>query len=67
MKKFNLRCATHEQWSHGKEEAIAQRDYEQAPYPVLKSLSQKHASFEADLGAHQTRVERIVAIAEQLK
>lgn len=68
VKKFNLRCATHESWSQGKEEVLNRRDFEQETcFPVVKALSQKHSDFEADLGLHQTRVEDIVAIAEQLK
>uniref|UniRef100_A0A0V0J8M5 Alpha-actinin, sarcomeric n=2 Tax=Schistocephalus solidus TaxID=70667 RepID=A0A0V0J8M5_SCHSO len=66
VKKFNLKCSTHEAWSKGKEAALSQRDYENADLSQLRALSQKHTAFENDLGAHQNRVERIVAIAEEL-
>ncbi|VDD80990.1 unnamed protein product [Mesocestoides corti] len=66
VKKFKLKCSIHEAWSQDKEAALCQKDYETASFPQLKALSQKQAAFEADLGAHQTRVERIVAIAEEL-
>ncbi|KAL7061082.1 hypothetical protein AAHC03_09735 [Spirometra sp. Aus1] len=66
VKKFNLKCSTHEAWSKGKEAALSQRDYEKVDLSQLRALSQRHTAFENDLGAHQSRVERIVAIAEEL-
>ncbi|CAL8092294.1 unnamed protein product [Calicophoron daubneyi] len=65
-KKFRLKCATHEAWTQGKARELESRDYEGASLSALRAMAQKHAAFEADLGAHQTRVERIVAIAEEL-
>lgn len=66
-KKFRLKCLTHESWADGKANALSLEDYEGASLSTLRALAQKHASFEGDLGAHQNRVERIVAIAEELK
>ncbi|CAH8445536.1 unnamed protein product [Schistosoma guineensis] len=65
-KKFRLKCLTHEAWADGKANALSLEDYEGASLSALRALAQKHASFEGDLGAHQNRVERIVAIAEEL-
>ncbi|VDN98578.1 unnamed protein product [Rodentolepis nana] len=66
LKKFRLKCATHEAWSKDKVEALSKNDYEVTSCAELAALAQKQSAFEADLGAHQSRVERIVAIAEEL-
>ncbi|KAF7233347.1 hypothetical protein EG68_04397 [Paragonimus skrjabini miyazakii] len=65
-RKFRLKCATHEAWTEGKAAALEKRDYEGASLSSLRAMAQKHVTFEADLGSHQSRVERIVAIAEEL-
>ncbi|CAH8480705.1 unnamed protein product [Heterobilharzia americana] len=65
-KKFRLKCLTHEAWTDGKANALSLEDYEGASLSTLRALAQKHAAFVSDLGAHQNRVERIVAIAEEL-
>ncbi|THD25163.1 Alpha actinin sarcomeric [Fasciola hepatica] len=65
-RKFRLKCATHEAWTEGKAASLESRDYEGASLSSLRAMAQKHDAFEADLGAHQSRVERIVAIAEEL-
>ena len=67
LKKFKLKCDTHEAWSRDKEAALSKDDYSNASLAQLEALAQKQAAFEADLGAHQSRVEKIVAIAEELK
>ncbi len=68
VKKFKLKCDTHESWTGGKEEGLSSTtDYQDAKLSELRALSQKQAAFENELGAHQARVEKIVAIAEELK
>lgn len=67
MKKFKLKCATHEAWSKDKIPNLSKNDYETTSRAELEALAQKQNAFEADLGAHQNRVEKIVAIAEELK
>lgn len=67
IKKFKLKCSTHEAWSEDKEAALSARDYENASYAKLAAMAQKQNAFETDLGAHQSRVEKIVSIAEELK
>ncbi|VDK22766.1 unnamed protein product [Taenia asiatica] len=67
VKKFKLKCSTHEAWSKDKEAALNARDYENASYAELTAMAQKQNAFETDLGAHQNRVEKIVSIAEELK
>ncbi|VUZ39262.1 unnamed protein product [Hymenolepis diminuta] len=66
LKKFKLKCATHEAWSKDKVASLSKNDYETTSCAELAALAQKQSAFEADLGAHQSRVERIVAIAEEL-
>ncbi|KAM7535867.1 hypothetical protein Aperf_G00000101008 [Anoplocephala perfoliata] len=66
LKKFRLKCATHEAWSKDKEVALSKRDYETTSCAELSALAKKQEAFEADLGAHQSRVEKIVSIAEEL-
>ncbi|EUB59226.1 Alpha-actinin-2 [Echinococcus granulosus] len=66
VKKFRLKCSTHEAWSKDKEATLSTRDYENASYAELTAMAQKQNAFETDLGAHQNRVERIVSIAEEL-
>lgn len=66
-KKFRLKCDTHEAWAEGKEQALDTLDYVDANLYSLRAMAQRHSTFEVDLGAHQNRVERIVAIAEELK
>ncbi|TGZ68819.1 hypothetical protein CRM22_004078 [Opisthorchis felineus] len=65
-RKFRLKCGTHEAWTEGKAKALEMRDYENASLSSLRAMAQKHSAFETDLGSHQSRVERIVAIAEEL-
>ena len=67
LKKFTLKCTTHEAWSKDKVDILAKRDYEGATLVQLEALAQRQSAFDADLGAHQSRVEKIVAIAEELK
>ncbi|KAL5968598.1 Alpha-actinin sarcomeric [Taenia solium] len=67
IKKFKLKCSTHEAWSKDKEATLSARDYENASYAELIAMAQKQNAFETDLGAHQNRVEKIVSIAEELK
>ncbi|CAH8668404.1 unnamed protein product, partial [Dicrocoelium dendriticum] len=65
-RKFRLKCGIHEAWSYGKAAELEKRDYEGASLSSLRAMAQKHDAFEVDLGSHQDRVERIVAIAEEL-
>ncbi|VEL19772.1 unnamed protein product [Protopolystoma xenopodis] len=66
-KKFHVKCATHEAWLAGKPEALASTDYLGASLTELRAMRKKHEAFLSDLGAHDARVDRIIAIAEELK
>ncbi|GMT10757.1 hypothetical protein PFISCL1PPCAC_2054 [Pristionchus fissidentatus] len=64
--KFRRKCAMHEEWSNGKEEALRSNDYKSSGLYKIKALRKRHEAFESDLGAHQDRVEQIAAIAQEL-
>merc|ERR1712002_931265 len=64
--KFKQKCAMHESWTGGKEDLLAQKDYESASLMEIRALMRKHEAFESDLAAHQDRVEQIAAIAQEL-
>ncbi|KAJ8276186.1 hypothetical protein COCON_G00079380 [Conger conger] len=65
-KKFKQKCSLHEAWTTGKEELLAQRDFEDTSLTKVHSLIKKHQAFENDLTAHQDRLEQIAAIAQEL-
>uniref|UniRef100_A0AC35UH81 Actinin n=1 Tax=Rhabditophanes sp. KR3021 TaxID=114890 RepID=A0AC35UH81_9BILA len=64
--KFRRKCAMHEEWVHGKEAYLSSNDWRSARVYEIKAFRKKHEAFESDLGAHQERVEQIVAIAREL-
>uniref|UniRef100_A0A6F7Q068 Alpha-actinin, sarcomeric n=1 Tax=Haemonchus contortus TaxID=6289 RepID=A0A6F7Q068_HAECO len=64
--KFRRKCALHEEWSHGKEEALRSQDWKSCGLYKIKALRKRHEAFESDLGAHQDRVEQIALIAREL-
>ncbi|CAJ0582161.1 unnamed protein product, partial [Mesorhabditis spiculigera] len=64
--KFRRKCALHEEWSHGKEDALRSTDWKASGLYQIKALRKRHEAFESDLGAHQDRVEQIAAIAREL-
>ncbi|EFP05872.1 CRE-ATN-1 protein [Caenorhabditis remanei] len=64
--KFRRKCALHEEWAHGKEDALRSNDWRSCGLYKIKALRKRHEAFESDLGAHQDRVEQIAAIAREL-
>ncbi|KAK5981716.1 Alpha-actinin, partial [Trichostrongylus colubriformis] len=64
--KFRRKCALHEEWAHGKEEALRSQDWKSCGLYKIKALRKRHEAFESDLGAHQDRVEQIALIAREL-
>ncbi|VDO19080.1 unnamed protein product [Heligmosomoides polygyrus] len=64
--KFRRKCALHEEWSHGKEDALCSQDWKSCGLYKIKALRKRHEAFESDLGAHQDRVEQIALIAREL-
>ncbi|PAV78345.1 hypothetical protein WR25_24776 isoform B [Diploscapter pachys] len=64
--KFRRKCALHEEWANGKEEALMSNDWKSCGLYKIKALRKRHEAFESDLGAHQDRVEQIAAIAREL-
>lgn len=65
-KKFVLKCGNHEAWMEGKEAQQQSQDFKSCKLNDLKAMMNKQVAFEADLGAHQERVEQICKIAEDL-
>uniref|UniRef100_A0A1I8EEK1 Alpha-actinin n=1 Tax=Wuchereria bancrofti TaxID=6293 RepID=A0A1I8EEK1_WUCBA len=64
--KFRRKCALHEEWAYGKEDALRSSDWRSCGLYKIKALRKRHEAFESDLGAHQDRVEQIAAIAREL-
>uniref|UniRef100_UPI00398EED63 alpha-actinin-2-like isoform X3 n=1 Tax=Pristiophorus japonicus TaxID=55135 RepID=UPI00398EED63 len=64
--KFRQKATIQEIWTHGKDYALRQKDYESASLTEVRALLRKHEAFESDLAAHQDRVEQIAAIAQEL-
>lgn len=65
-KKFKNKCDIHEDWTSGKEKALADPDYKRCRLNEVRALKKKHEAFESDLAAHQERVEQIADIAHEL-
>ncbi|KAK6293917.1 hypothetical protein J4Q44_G00362430 [Coregonus suidteri] len=64
--KFQMKAATHQDWSVGKDSVLSQKDYESCSLTEVRALLRKHEAFESDLAAHQDRLEQIAAIAQEL-
>lgn len=66
VRRFHLRCNTHESWSNGKVDMLKSDDYLNANLAELKALYKRLQAFESDFSGHEPRVVRINAIAEEL-
>ncbi|KAF7259683.1 hypothetical protein EG68_02881 [Paragonimus skrjabini miyazakii] len=66
IKKFEIRCSTHEAWAKGKPESLASNLYLNCTLPELRALKKRHEAFQSELAANDDRVERIRALADEL-
>lgn len=67
VRKFNIKCTTHETWENGKAKALASKDYQSANLGELRALTKKHDAFQSEITAYDARVKRIQALADELE
>ncbi|OON20807.1 spectrin repeat-containing domain protein [Opisthorchis viverrini] len=66
IKKFEIRCSTHEAWAKGKPQALSGDAHLKCTLPELRALMKRHEAFQSELAANDDRVERIGALADEL-
>ncbi|TGZ70583.1 hypothetical protein CRM22_003120 [Opisthorchis felineus] len=66
IKKFEIRCSTHEAWAKGKPQALSGNAHLKCTLPELRALMKRHEAFQSELAANDDRVERIGALADEL-
>ncbi|KAA0197033.1 Alpha actinin sarcomeric [Fasciolopsis buskii] len=66
VRKFEIRCSTHEAWAKGKPSMLSSKDYLSCNLPELRALMKRHEAFQSELAANDDRVERIRALADEL-
>ncbi|VDP81440.1 unnamed protein product [Echinostoma caproni] len=66
VRKFEIRCSTHEAWAKGKPAMLSSSDHLSCNLPELRALMKRHEAFQSELAANDDRVERIRALADEL-
>ncbi len=67
LARFEVKCKTFEVWADEKPEYLKRTDYMTCTVAEVRPMLKKHEAFVSDLNAQQGRVERIDAIAQEIR
>lgn len=67
LARFEVKCKTFEVWASDKPAYLGSNDYLMCAVAEVRPMLKKHEAFASELMAQQFRVERIEAIAQEIK